>query len=160
MGVEEKINKMARLAEKGAGKAPRCNNAGNRTAAAYRRAQAAKVRTRQKPDMAHLLEIRKYQKASEMLSQKAPFQHLVREFILKKGDIRVTLGALIVYQDLCEVYLAKYFQDFNLANIRASRVTIKEKDFIFVRSIRHEYILFNSSTPESVDSAAYEAGGK
>jgi hypothetical protein len=47
MRVEEKINNMARLEEKGAGKAPRRNNSGNRTDAAHRRAQAAKGRSKQ-----------------------------------------------------------------------------------------------------------------
>jgi histone H3/H4 len=86
-----------------------------------------------------------------MLIQKAPFQHLVREFIFKKGDMCVTLSALMAYQESCEAYLAEYFQDVNLAAIHSGRVTIKDKDFAFVRSIRHEGILFNPSTiPQKV----------
>jgi hypothetical protein len=77
---KKKITKMARLEKKGAGKAPRRNNAGNRTAAAYRRTQAVKGRAKQKLGMAALREIRKYQK-TEMLIQKAPFQQMLREFI-------------------------------------------------------------------------------
>jgi hypothetical protein len=57
-----KINKMVHLEETSAGKAPRCNNAGNRTVAAYRRAQAMKGRAKQKPDTADLRKIRKYKK--------------------------------------------------------------------------------------------------
>jgi hypothetical protein len=76
--VGEKINKMAQINEKGAGKAPKHNNAATRTAGAHGRAQASKVRTRERPGTASLKEIRKYKKTTEMLIQKAPFQRLVR----------------------------------------------------------------------------------
>jgi hypothetical protein len=74
---------MARLDEKGAEKAPRCN-AGKRTSSAYLIMQASKGRARQIPGMAALREIRKYKKTMEMLNQKAPLQRLVREFIKKE----------------------------------------------------------------------------
>jgi hypothetical protein len=45
---------MARLEENGAGKAPRCKNAGNSTASAYQRTQSAKGRAKQRPGMAAL----------------------------------------------------------------------------------------------------------
>jgi histone H3/H4 len=144
---------MGRLGEKGPWKAPRRNNAGNRSAAAYRRVQAAKVRTRQKPGMTALREIRKYPKTSEMLIQKAPFQRLVREFIKKKGDIRVTLSVFMACHESSDAYLAEYFQDVNPADIHSGRVKIKDKDFAFVRSIRHEDIFFNPSTPEGIGNA-------
>jgi hypothetical protein len=76
--VGEKINMMARLAERGAWKVPRQNNAVTRTAAAHQRAQTAKGRIRQRTGMDALREIRKCKKTSEMLIQKAPFQRLVR----------------------------------------------------------------------------------
>jgi hypothetical protein len=50
----------------------------------------------------------------------------------------------VAMQESCEAHLAEYFQDANLADIHAGRVTIKD-NFAFVRSIRHEYILFNPS---------------
>jgi hypothetical protein len=68
---------MARLNEKVAGKAPRCNS-GNRTASAYQIMQAMKGRAIQRPGMDTLREIRKYKKTKEPLIQKAPFQHIVR----------------------------------------------------------------------------------
>jgi histone H3 len=149
----EKINKMAHINERGAGKAPRHNNTVTRTTGAYRRAQSAKVRSSARLDMADLQEIRKYQKTTEMLIQKAPFQRLVREFIKKKGEIRVTLSALITVQESSRAHLAEYFQDVNLAAIHAGRVTIKDKDFTFMRSIRHEDRLSNTSTPGGDDEA-------
>jgi hypothetical protein len=63
------------------------------------------------------------------------------------------LSALIAYQESSEAYLAEYFQDVNIADIHAGRVTIKYKEFAFSRSIRHEDILVNPSTPEGVDDA-------
>jgi hypothetical protein len=56
-------------------------------------------------------------------------------------------------QQECEAYLAEYFQDFNPAAMHAGRVTIKYKDFAFVRSIQHESIIFNPSTSEGADLA-------
>jgi histone H3/H4 len=53
-----------------------------------------------------------------MLIQKAPFQRLVREFIKKKGDIRVTLSALMAMQESSEAYLAEYFHDVHLATMK------------------------------------------
>jgi hypothetical protein len=44
----------------------------------------------------------------------------------------------MAYHESCEAYLAEYFQDVNLAAIHAGKVTIKDKDFAFVRSIRHK----------------------
>jgi hypothetical protein len=68
MPVEEKINKMARLEEKGAGKALRCNTGNiNRTTSAYRIMQSEKGRARQRSDMAALLDIRKYKKQRRCL---------------------------------------------------------------------------------------------
>jgi hypothetical protein len=56
-------------------------------------------------------------------------------------------------QEAHDAYLAKYFQDVNLAPIHTGRVTIKDKDFAFVRSFRHEDILFNPSIPEGIELA-------
>jgi hypothetical protein len=56
-------------------------------------------------------------------------------------------------QESSEAYLAEYFQDVNVVAIHAGRVTIKNKDFAFVRSIRHKYKHFNPSTPGGVDEA-------
>jgi histone H3/H4 len=70
-----------------------------------------------------------------MLIQKAPFQRLVREFIKKKGEIHVMLSALMAYQEPSEAYLAEHFQGANFAVIHFGRVTIKDKDLAFVRSI-------------------------
>jgi hypothetical protein len=100
--VGEKINKMAPINEKGTGKATRHHNAVTITAAAYRRAQSAKNRTRAIPGTSALQEIRKYKKTIEMRIQKAPCQRLIREFIKKKGDIRVTVSALMTLQESYE----------------------------------------------------------
>jgi histone H3/H4 len=59
----------------------------------------------------------------------------------------------MVLQESSEAYLAEYFQVVNLAAIHVGRVTIKDKDFAFVRSIQQEDKLFNPSTPGGVDEA-------
>jgi hypothetical protein len=66
--------------------------------------------------------------------------------IFFKGDMRVTLSGLMALQEV--------FQDVNLADIHAGRVTIKDKDLVFVKYIQHEDKMFNpSTTPEGVDFA-------
>jgi hypothetical protein len=56
-------------------------------------------------------------------------------------------------QESSDAYLDEYFRDVNLAAIHAGQVTIKDKDFSFVRSIQQEDKLFNPSTSGGVDEA-------
>jgi hypothetical protein len=60
---------------------------------------------------------------------------------------------VVALQEARGAYLAEYFQDVNLTDIHASKVTIKYKDFTFVRSIRHEDKLFNPITSAGIDGA-------
>lgn len=109
-------------------------------------------------DMSHVLspgtvalrEIRKYQKSTELLLRKLPFQRLVREiaqgrpasmapmpaFIWSlafrvcvdfKGDLRFQSTAILALQEASEAYLISLFEDTNLCAIHARRVTIMPK---------------------------------
>jgi histone H3/H4 len=48
---------------------------------------------------------------------------------------RFRQSALFVIQKAYAAYVADYFQDVNLVDIRGDRVTIKEKYIAFVRAI-------------------------
>mmetsp|Transcript_62208 Transcript_62208/g.196869 ORF Transcript_62208/g.196869 Transcript_62208/m.196869 type:complete len:161 (+) Transcript_62208:1074-1556(+) len=77
-----------------------------------------------------LREIRRYQKTSELLIPRAPFQRLIRE-ILTRGpatDLRVTKAAAEALQEAVEAHMVELLDDSNLCAIHARRVTIMPKD--------------------------------
>ena len=84
---------------------------------------------RYRPGTVALREIRKYQKSTELLLRKLPFQRLVREIAQDyKRDLRFQSPAVMALQEACEAYLVGLFEDSNLAAIHAKRVTIMVKD--------------------------------
>ena len=94
---------------------------------------------RYRPGTVSLREIRKYQKSTEFLIRKAPFQRLVREITqAHKGDLRFQSSALGASQEASEAYLVGLFEDTNLCAIHAKRVTIMPKDIQLTRRIRRE----------------------
>ena len=76
-------------------------------------------------------EIRRYQKSTELLIRKLPFQRLVREIALdfwpKDGGPRFTANAIKALQEAAEAYLVGLFEDTNLCAIHAKWVTIMPK---------------------------------
>jgi histone H3 len=86
-----------------------------------------------------LREIRKFQKTTELLIRKLPFQRLVREISNDfKTDLRFHSQALLALQEAAEAYLVGLFEDTNLCAIHAKRVTIMPKDLQLARRIRGE----------------------
>ena len=94
---------------------------------------------RYRPGTLALREIRKYQKSTELLIRKLPFQRLVREIAQDlKSDLRFQSTAILALQEASESYLVGLFEDTNLCAIHANRVTIKPKDMQLARRIRGE----------------------
>ena len=84
-------------------------------------------------------EIRRYQKSTELLIRKLPFQRLVREIAQDfKTDLRFQSSAVMALQEASEAYLFGLFEDTNLCAIHAKRVTIMPKDIQLARRIRGE----------------------
>ncbi|XP_044938240.1 histone H3.3-like [Mustela putorius furo] len=82
-----------------------------------------------RPGTVALREIRRYQKSTELLIRKLPFQRLVREIAQDfKTDLRFQSSAVMALQEACEAYLVGLFEDTNLCAIHAKRVTIMPKD--------------------------------
>jgi histone H3 len=121
------------------GKAPRKQLA---TKAARKSAPATggvKKPHRFRPGTVALREIRKYQKSTELLIRKLPFQRLVREIAQDfKTDLRFQSSAVSALQEAAEAYLVGLFEDTNLCAIHAKRVTIMPKDIQLARRIRGE----------------------
>ena len=94
---------------------------------------------RYRPGCLALQEIRHYQKCTNLLIRKLPFQQLIRELTQKfKVDIRFRSSALMAIQEATEAYLVRLFKDTNLCAIHAKRVTIMPKDIQLARHIRGE----------------------
>ncbi|WWD20133.1 histone H3 [Kwoniella shandongensis] len=94
---------------------------------------------RYRPGTVALREIRRYQKSTELLIRKLPFQRLVREIAQDfKTDLRFQSSAVLALQEASEAYLVSLFEDTNLAAIHAKRVTIQPKDLQLARRLRGE----------------------
>jgi len=121
------------------GKAPRKQLA---TKAARKSAPATggvKKPHRFRPGTVALREIRRYQKSTELLVRKAPFQRLVREIATEfKNDLRFQASAVMALQEATEAYMVSLFEDSNLCAIHAKRVTIMTRDMQLSRRIRGE----------------------
>ncbi|KAF8715297.1 hypothetical protein AX14_012638 [Amanita brunnescens Koide BX004] len=122
------------------GKAPRkqlaAKSQARKTAAA---AGGVKKPHRFRPGTVALREIRRYQKSTELLIRKLPFQRLVREIAQDfKTDLRFQSSAVMALQEAAEAYLVSLFEDTNLAAIHAKRVTIQPKDLALARRLRGE----------------------
>ena len=112
-----------------------------------------------RPGTVALREIRRYQKSTELLIRKLPFQRLVRELAQdfkvcvseltqtmtclltrfpQQTDLRFQSSAVMALQEASEAYLVSLFEDTNLAAIHAKRVTIQPKDLALARRLRGE----------------------
>ena len=122
------------------GKAPRMQVATKTSSKAVPSAIGLKKKShRYRPGTVALREIRKYQKSTELLIRKLPFQRLVKEIAehIKPG-LRFQSSAVKALQEATEAYLVGLFEDTNLCAIHAKRVTIKIKDIRLARRIRGE----------------------
>ena len=82
-------------------------------------------------------EIRRYQKSTELLIRKIPFQRLVREVSQEiRADLRFQSTALLALQEAAEDYLVKMFDQVNVCALHARRVTIQVKDIVLWRRIK------------------------
>jgi histone H3 len=121
------------------GKAPRKQLASKAARKSTPSSAGIKKPHRYRPGTVALREIRKFQKSTELLIRKLPFQRLVREISSDfKTDLRFHSQALLALQEAAEAYLVGLFEDTNLCAIHAKRVTIMPKDLQLARRIRGE----------------------
>ena len=92
------------------------------------------------PGTVALHEIRKYQKSTDLLLRKLPFQRFVREVTQNvRGDLRFQATALAASQEATEAYLIGLLEDTNLCAIHARRVIIMPNDLQLSPQIRREH---------------------
>lgn len=84
------------------------------------------------------MEIRRYQKSTELLIRKAPFSRLVREVCqsFSRENLRWNVYAMVALQEATEAFLVMLFSDSNLCAIHAKRVTLFPRDIQLARRIR------------------------
>ena len=84
-----------------------------------------------RPGTVALRQIRKYQKSTELLIRKLPFQRLVREIAQKiDNTLRFQSTVILALQETSEAFLVTMFEKVNLCAIHGNRVTIKPKDIL------------------------------
>ena len=109
----------------GSGKAPRTQmNVGTKK----------RKRRRYRPGTVALREIRRFQKSTELLIRRMPFQRLVKEIAQTYSPyLRFQSGAVLALQEAVEAYLVELLEDSNLCAIHAKRVTIMPRDMQLAR---------------------------
>ena len=119
------------------GKAPRMRLATHAARARNFPTGGVKTPHRYRPGTVALREIRKYQKSTDLLIRKLPFQRLVKEIAQKrKIDLRFQSTALLALQEAAEDFLVHMFEDVQLFAIHGNRMTIQPKDICLWRRIR------------------------
>jgi histone H3 len=80
---------------------------------------------RYRPVTVALREIRRFQKTTELLIRKAPFQRLVCEItqtLFKNKDLHFQSLAVLALHEASEAYMVGMFEDTILAAVHAKRV--------------------------------------
>jgi len=103
--------------------------------------QAAIKKQRRRMGTVVLKEIRKYQKSTELLIAKGPFQRIVREIARADAkEIRFSSQGLLALQEAAETYMTSVFEDAFLLTLHAKRQTLMPKDLQLARRIRGERV--------------------
>ena len=98
---------------------------------------AIKKAHRWRPGTVALREIRKFQKSTDLVVQRAPFRRLVRETMQKtKDSMRISQTALDAIQEATEMHVTSLLTDANLCALHAKRVTVMPRDLVLARRLR------------------------
>ncbi len=76
-----------------------------------------------RPGTVALREIQKFQKITDLLIRKAPFQHLVREILhanSKNSDMRMQSTALLALQEATKYFMVDVLSDTNLCTMHGN----------------------------------------
>ena len=111
------------------GKAPRQQLATKAARKSIPTSGGMKKPHRYRPGTVALREIRRYQKSTDLLIRKAPFQRLVKQIAQEiKESVRFQSTAVLALQEASEYYLVGLFEDTNMCTLHDKRMTIMPKD--------------------------------
>ncbi|XP_061174644.1 uncharacterized protein LOC133183751 [Saccostrea echinata] len=92
---------------------------------------------RWRPSLGVLLDIRRYQRTTNLLIPKMAFQRVVKSITNTNFDgIKFQTAALHALQEACEDFVVSVFADTNLCALHGKRVTILPKDMQLALRIR------------------------
>eukprot|EP01084_Bolivina_argentea_P099640 179092_1 len=92
-------------------------------------APGIKSHRRFRPGTVALRDIKKYQKVTDLLLRRLPFQRLVREITAGwNAQAKFASAALLALQEATESYVTKAWEHCGLLAIHAKRVTVLKKD--------------------------------
>ena len=124
------------------GKAPRTQlvtTQASKSLKSSRPGSVKKSKRRYRPGTVALREIRKYQRSSDLLLRKLPFQRLVREIAHQINDgLRFQSTAIQCIQEAAEAYLITLFENAHMCTLHARRVTLMPRDLKLARRLRQE----------------------
>ncbi|EPY31667.1 histone H3 [Angomonas deanei] len=104
---------------------------------APRAASGTKRAHRWRPGTVALREVRKFQRSTDLLIQRAPFQRLVREIAsAQKEGLRFQSSAILALQESTEAYVVSLLADANLASLNSKRVTLMPRDLQLALRLR------------------------
>lgn len=91
-----------------------------------------------RPGTVALREIRRYQKSTDLVIPKLPFQRLVRELAgdAMNRDLRFSRVALEALQEAAEAYAVEMFQESQICALHNKRTTVHQKDMRLARKLR------------------------
>ena len=103
-----------------------------------------------RPGMVALREIRRFQKSTECLIKRSPFQKLIREIsqkyqICPQGpatpsmQVRFQSTTIAALQEAAEKFIVGVFEDIKLLTVHAKRVTVMPRDIRLALRIRGNY---------------------
>ena len=107
-----------------------------------------------------LREIKRYQKSTDLLIPRAPFQRLVRDICSGiDNDLRFQAQALLAIQEASEAYLVGLMEDAGLCAVHAKRQTVMKSDMILAKRIRgddnHDRVSHMDGGDENLYSLPY-----
>lgn len=94
---------------------------------------------RYRPGTVALREIRRYQRSTDLLISKLPFQRLVRGILrntYSQVGFRIQASALLALQESTEAYIIHLYEDTQLCALHAKRVTITQRDMLLAQRLR------------------------
>lgn len=96
-----------------------------------------KNKRKYRPGTVALREIKKYQKNTDLVIRKLPFQRLVRDIANDiYGGAKFQLSALHALQDCAEMYMCNLYTDGQLCALHGKRITLMVKDMQLAKRIR------------------------
>jgi histone H3 len=103
------------------------------------KSSGVKRQHRFRPGTVALRQIRKFQKGTDLLIRKAPFQRLLRECAQgQKDGLRWAASAVAAVQEASENMLIGVLSDANLCALHTRRVTAMPRDLQLARRLRGE----------------------